>query len=300
MYYFLKFSILFSVLCLFQTNSYACPDIDGFTDLNCDQRLVIVCFGDSITYGRGDSTGLGYPGRLQILYPHITIVKLGVPGEDTDRGKGRAARQLPTVPESDYTVILEGINDYFVTDHELDRTRSNLASIVRTARAPGSTSALSTLTDIKRTSSQVQWVKLVNSAIRSFSQLEFYSLGKSIISGDKLHPNDSGYQSMAVFLGAYLTNLSLHNKPSDLDGDGIYDFAETRLGASNQTNDTDGDGILDGQEVFTYHSNPASLDSDGDGLSDHYEVFTLGSDPSNALPGAPKIKSVTALPLTNP
>ena len=300
MKYILKFSILFSVFGMLQSNTYACPDIDGFTDLNCDQKLVIVCFGDSITYGRGDSTGLGYPGRLKVLYPHITIVKLGVPGEDTDAGKGRASRQLPTVPEADYTILLEGVNDYFVLDHTVDRTRSNLASMVRTARLPGSTSALSTLTDIKRTTSQVQWVKNVNSAIKSFAQLEFYSLGKSVIGGDKLHPNDSGYQSMAVYVGGYLANLSLSNKPVDLDGDGIYDFAEAKFGASKLTNDTDGDGILDGQEVFVYHSNPTSLDSDGDGLSDHYEVFTLGSDPSSALPGAPKIKSIVPLPLDNP
>jgi len=296
---FIKSLILLSLV-LFKANSYACPNINGLTDLNCDQKLVIVTFGDSITFGRGDSLGLGYPGRLNLLLPATTVVKLGVPGENTDRGVGRASRQLPVIPEADYTIILEGVNDYFVTDPNISRTKSNLASIVRIAKAPGATSALSTLTDITRSTTQVAWVKGVNSAIRSFAQLEFYTLGKSIISGDKLHPNGNGYQRMAEYVATYLTNLSLTNKPSDFDGDGIFDFAEIKYGTSTQTNDTDGDGILDGQEVFTYHSNPISLDSDGDGLTDHYEVFELGSDPASALPGAPKIKSITPLALTNP
>ena len=287
-------------LLTFWGKAYACPDIDGLTDLNCDQKLVVVAFGDSITFGRGDSTGLGYPGRLNLLLPHIAVVKLGVPGEDTDRGKARASRQLPYVPEADYVIVLEGVNDYFLVDHTADRTKSNLVSIIRTARAPGATSALSTLTDLKRTSAQVTWVKNINSIIRPFAQLEFYSLGKSIISGDKLHPDDLGYQRMAEYVGAYLTSLSLTNKPADLDADGIYDFAEPKFGTSPLTSDTDGDGITDGQELFTYHSNPLSLDSDGDGLSDNYEVFTLGSDPANALPGAPRIKSISPLPLSNP
>lgn len=289
------------IFCLLLCNSaFACPDINGLTDLNCDQKLVVVAFGDSITYGRGDSTGLGYPGRLNLLHPQITVVKLGVPGEDTDRGKIRSAKQLPIIPEADYTIILEGINDYFVSTHTIDRTKSNLVSIVRTARGPGATSALSTLTDIKRTSAQVQWVKLINNNIRSFSQLEFYSLGKSIISGDKLHPDDSGYQRMAEYVSVYLQNLSKTNKPSDFDADGVYDFAEIKFGTSTQTADTDGDGISDSQELFTYKSNPLILDSDGDGYSDHQEVFELGSDPASALPGPPTVKSITPLALTNP
>ncbi len=292
------FLLLISLLVVSEV--LACPDIDGLTDLNCDQRIVIVAFGDSITFGRGDSTGLGYPGRLNFLLPNTTIVKLGVPGEDTDRGKARAARQLPLIPEADYTIILEGVNDYFLPNHQAERTKNNLVAIVKTARTPGATSALSTLTDLKRTSAQANWVISINSLIRSFSQLEFYSLGKSIISGDKLHPDDLGYQRMAEYVAAYLTSLSISNKPADLDADGIFDFAEAKFGASTFTNDTDGDGILDGQEVFIYKSNPSSLDSDGDGLSDNYEVFTLGSDPSSALPGAPKIKSLIPIPLTNP
>jgi lysophospholipase L1-like esterase len=295
-----KFTICFIFSLLLCDLVLACPNISGLTDLNCDQQLVIVTFGDSITFGRGDSTGLGYPGRLNLIHPPIKVVKLGVPGEDTDRGKVRSAKQLPLIPEADYTIILEGVNDYFVASHTVDRTKSNLASIVRTARSPGSTSALSTLTDIKRTSAQVQWVKNINSAIRSFSQLEFYSLGKSIISGDKLHPDDLGYQRMAEYVSAYLIDLSTKNKPADLDADGVFDFAEPKFGTSSNNSDSDGDGISDGQELFTYKSNPTILDSDADGISDHDEVFIYGSDPASALPGPPTVKSITPIALTNP
>lgn len=299
-YYLRKLALTMLLVVFYQENTYACRDIDGLTDLNCDKKLVVVTFGDSITYGRGDSTGLGYPGRLNLLFPNITVVKLGVPGEDTGRGKARAARELPVIPEADYTIILEGINDYFVPTHTVEGTKGNLVSIIRTARAAGAHSLTSTLTDIKRTSAQLTWVSQVNSAIKSFTQLDYHSLGKSIISSDRLHPNDSGYQRMAEYVANYLLSLSLINKPADLDNDGVFDFAEAKYGASSLTSDTDGDGINDGQEIFTYNSNPASLDSDGDGLTDNYEVFTLGSNPASALPGAPKIKSITPVPLDNP
>ena len=55
---------------------YACPDIDGMLDLNCDGEGVIVAFGDSITDGVGDSSGLGYPGRLNLLFPSATVYNL--------------------------------------------------------------------------------------------------------------------------------------------------------------------------------------------------------------------------------
>jgi uncharacterized repeat protein (TIGR01451 family) len=43
--------------------------------------------------------------------------------------------------------------------------------------------------------------------------------------------------------------------------------------------DTDGDGIPDGLEVFTFHSNPLSVDSDGDFYTDGAEA-ALGKDPT--------------------
>lgn len=278
-------------LFLIKDSVLACPDIDNLTDRNCDQKLIVVAFGDSITRGVRDEDGLGYPARLKLIHPNIKVVNFGNPGERTDKGKVRVTKTVPYVPDADYAIFLEGVNDYFEKDKAYSKTKDHLLYMLKVSRETGIQSFLGNLTDIKRTTTQVQWVNGVNSAIRPYKSIDFHSLGKSIISYDKLHPNGSGYQTMASLVSSKLTAISLENKPEDLDHDGIYDFAEQKFGSSVNVADTDGDGILDGAEIFTYHSNPNSLDSDGDGFSDNFEVNTLHSDPSDPNPTAPKIKT---------
>ncbi len=291
----LSLALILSSTVLFARPVFACPDIDGLTDRNCDKKLVIVAFGDSITYGVGDFEGLGYAGRLGLIFPNAKIVKLGVRGEATATGKLRSKRDLPLIPEVDYTIVLQGTNDFWSLNKSSISTRDNLISIVRTARGVGAETLLSTLTAVrpyKTRSLQVPWVRSVNNNIRSYSQIDFFSLGVAIIGSDNLHPNPIGHYQMSLLASQTLRDKSAVNKPADNDQDGIYDFAEAKFGTSSSSRDSDGDSILDGAEVFTYNSSPLKVDSDGDGFSDDYEINILKSDPSSSLPTAPKLNSL--------
>ncbi|MHC4610578.1 MAG: hypothetical protein ACYS7M_09560 [Planctomycetota bacterium] len=53
----------------------------------------------------------------------------------------------------------------------------------------------------------------------------------------------------------------------DLDGDGLSNAAEQRLGTDPDSADTDGDGLSDGEEV-ALGTSPKAGDSDGDGFDD--------------------------------
>lgn len=72
--------------------------------------------------------------------------------------------------------------------------------------------------------------------------------------------------------------LDADDVPTDMDGDGLYDYEEGQLGTNDEDPDSDGDGIDDGDEVNTYGSNPLGADTDGDGIGDGDEVNTYGSD----------------------
>lgn len=293
--------IAFFYSLVLSNQAFACPDIDGLADLNCDQRLQILAFGDSITKGEQDNLGLGvgYIGRLKLNYfPHAEVFNLGHSGEDTSTGRRRAGKLFRNYENVDYAIILEGVNDYFGKKHSATNTRDNLYSIVRIGKNTGYLTLLAKLTQVNRSSSRSQgsWVSAVNNRISTQSSIDFYSLGKSILSRDNLHPNGNGYTRMATLASSAIQQKSITNRPADRDADGIYDFAEQSKYHTDPTKtDTDGDGISDGDEVFTYHSDPNSLDSDHDGIPDGTEILVYHSDPSSALPKAPKVISVDAL-----
>jgi lysophospholipase L1-like esterase len=274
--------------------AWACPEIDGLVDINCDRQIVITCFGDSITFGRSDSpTIIGYPGRLKNTFPSAQIYNLGVPGEDTFTARSRAARRFSEIGNSDYIIILEGVNDFFVPVHSAVSTRDNLLAMVASAQNNGALTMLGNLTDILRWQ-QRPWVLSVNTQIDPYKQINFFSLGTEIISYDLIHPDAEGYDAMAELVVASIRAMSESNRPADTDGDGVYDFAEAWFGGNIFDPDTDDDGLLDGVEIFTYGSNPTLVDSDGDGLDDLVEV-NAGANPASARPSPPVLKSLEIL-----
>ena len=297
-------SIVFFSCCsvLSASSAFACPDIDGLVDTNCDGKLILFFYGDSITYGLRDfSSGitgkpLGFPGRMQATYFPSSIVRnAGNPGETSWTGVTRSAALLQGVTDIDYFFLLEGVNDYYDSRRSSLTTKNNLLSIFRNGRNTGGLVLMANLLDIRR-SYQKPWVLSVNGMIDPLRQVNYFNLGTSIIGYDGLHPNSAGYQVMATRLATVLKTFSESHRPVDSDRDGLYDFEEARLGTNAFQTDSDGDGIPDGTEVWGYRSNPRSLDSDGDGLSDNFEVFVLHSDPASALPGAPTITDFVITP----
>lgn len=272
----------------------ACPEANGLVDNNCDGRVVIICFGDSITFGRADTpVQIGYPGRLRQHFPNAEVINLGIPGENTFSGKVRASNVFSQIRYADYFVLLEGVNDHYSPTRSADVTRDNLLTILRYARNTGAVGFLSRLTDIKRVN-QRNWVISVNNRLVNLAQIDFFALGQGIISGDLIHPNAMGYDQMGAKVAQLLLQYSTLNKPVDTDNDGIYDYFEARIGSNYLVQDTDGDGLLDGAEVFQHKSSPLVLDTDNDGLTDPQEV-NLGSNPADPNPTPPKLKSFRIL-----
>ncbi len=73
-----------------------------------------------------------------------------------------------------------------------------------------------------------------------------------------------------------------NNTLLDLDGDGINDLQEIRMGLDPTNPDTDNDGLSDGSELKNFFTDPKKNDTDGDGLLDGEEIalfYMMGLDP---------------------
>ena len=129
----------------------------GLEDLNMDGKIVVLCFGDSITRGLGDgpsenslppAPAAGYPARLQqLLIPQakvpVVVINDGNPGERTTGGLPRLRRDLPKNP-SDYVILLEGTND--VEDGNARQAVANMQGMIEAVFANGAQPILATIT----------------------------------------------------------------------------------------------------------------------------------------------------------
>jgi outer membrane protein OmpA-like peptidoglycan-associated protein len=104
-----------------------------------------------------------------------------------------------------------------------------------------------------------------------------YNIGFSDYLDDiKVGGGNDSYWSIALNVIAFLESPN-----NDLDGDGLTNDDEKKLGTDPLNPDTDGDGLRDGEEVHVYKTNPLNPDTDGDGLKDGEEVRTYKTDPLN-------------------
>ncbi|MEI6089674.1 MAG: OmpA family protein [bacterium] len=98
------------------------------------------------------------------------------------------------------------------------------------------------------------------------------NLGLNLTLTDNLNPVHDGIND-GHWLGKISVLIRLLEIKSDLDGDGLIDEEEARLGTDPLNPDTDGDGLLDGEEVYTYKTDPKDKDTDDGGINDGAEVL---------------------------
>jgi acyl-CoA thioesterase-1 len=93
------------------------------------REAVLLCLGDSLTFGYGATAGLGYPQQLEQLTGYVTK-NAGING---DTAEGALARLPALLQENTPGLVLISIggND-FLRNLPLDRTRAALKNLVRT------------------------------------------------------------------------------------------------------------------------------------------------------------------------
>jgi len=167
----------------------------------------IICFGDSITFGYGSTTG-GYPPKLsQLLQEHgkpAQLVNMGIPGERSPEGATRLTEILKA-SHADIMLIMEGTNDVR-KGLSLGTTQRSLDAIIKQAKEAGIVPILATLTPSNQGRSPIlipdRWNPMIKSLATENKVLlsdHYEKILKDWTSStaDGIHPNDDGYTHIA-------------------------------------------------------------------------------------------------------
>ncbi|WP_411882106.1 GDSL-type esterase/lipase family protein [Polaromonas sp. YR568] len=175
------------------------------------KEAVLLCLGDSLTYGFGATAGAGYPQHLEQLTGYVTK-NAGING---DTAEGALARLPALLQENTPGLVLISIggND-FLRNLPLERTRAALKSLVQTAAASAQVVlvaepkpvALSAMTNsLKDHEVYAEVAKETGTPL--FSDGWSYVLSRSELRSDQIHANAEGYKVFAERLAAWLRDM---------------------------------------------------------------------------------------------
>ena len=157
---------------------------------------VIVCFGDSLTYGTGASSGMDYPSRLSEKLGR-TVINAGVSGDTTASALNRLERDV--LSESPGLVLITlGGND-LKNGVPVDVALGNLIEIVETLQANNARVVVGGLKIPLRDRGYGEaYDELAErtGAILIPNILEGI-MGNRAMMSDPIHPNNAGYELMA-------------------------------------------------------------------------------------------------------
>jgi len=156
----------------------------------------IVCFGDSLTFGTGASSGKDYPSQLSKLVSR-PVINAGVPGDTTARALQRLERDVLTYAP-DIVLITLGGND-LKNGIAKDVAFENLRTIVESIQKQGAQVIVGGLhIPFRDRGFGRGYQKLAEEtgAILIPNILEGI-MGNRKLMSDPIHPNDAGYKIMA-------------------------------------------------------------------------------------------------------
>lgn len=229
-----KLLLLFSLSFFVGQGAFACPDVAGLPDVNCDGSAVVVVIGDSLVYGVGDSKNDGKGGyvlRAQEKFPGANIVNRGIPGLKTVPLLQKLQKAFKAPAESDFAqelliadlVVFDvGRNDRWLmgapaaTLRNIKKARALVESQVKAQKGGSPLLVLAVLMYPNR-GSQGPWVKELDQLILDShteshpADLRFDTVSKRLLSPDNIHPTSKGYSAMAkVFISYLLKDYPKH------------------------------------------------------------------------------------------
>ncbi len=164
---------------------------------------VIVCFGDSLTYGTGADGDNGYPVQLSRMLGR-PVINAGIPGDTTAGALNRLETDV-LAHQPGYVLLTLGANDL---RHRMSpaETRRNLSRIVERIQAAGAMVIMGgidipllgrDLNSVYRDVAKEQGALLIKNVLDDI-------IGKPELMSDQVHPNTQGYSIMAAYFAEAL------------------------------------------------------------------------------------------------
>lgn len=175
------------------------------------KEAVLLCLGDSLTFGYGAAAGTSYPQQLEQLTGYVTK-NAGVNG---DTAEGALVRLPALLQENAPGLVLVSIggND-FLRGMPLDRTRAALKSLVQTAAASAQVVLIAQPKPVflaAATNSlgdhEVYAEVAKETGTPLFSGGWSHVLSRSELRSDQIHANAEGYKVFAERLAAWLREM---------------------------------------------------------------------------------------------
>ncbi|MCM8796279.1 MAG: GDSL-type esterase/lipase family protein [Candidatus Omnitrophica bacterium] len=157
---------------------------------------IIICFGDSITFGYGVERGEDYPSLLANLLGE-EVINAGVDGDTTADALTRI--ESAVLEKNPRLVIVEFGGNDFLKKIPMEETVSNMKKIITLIQDRGAMAAIAdTSAGIFLKSYRAEFSKIAKKSGVIFipSILEGILTNPSLKS-DFLHPNDKGYKMIA-------------------------------------------------------------------------------------------------------
>ncbi|MCK4987142.1 MAG: fibronectin type III domain-containing protein, partial [Desulfobacterales bacterium] len=174
---------------------------------------IIICFGDSLTFGTGASKGMDYPSQLAKMIGRPVINK-GIPGDTTASALRRLKRDVLS-KNPDIVLITLGGND-LINGVSKDIALGNLKQIVQTIQKQGAKVIIGGLS----------WPGMDRGFDKGYEDLAqqtgallipdiFTAIADNpVLMSDPIHPNNSGYRIIARRFSNAITSSELKAKPT--------------------------------------------------------------------------------------
>ena len=157
---------------------------------------IIICFGDSLTFGTGAGPGMDYPAQLSKMIAQ-PVINAGVPGDTTARALKRLQQDVLS-RSPDMVLITLGGND-LKNGVAKDTAFKNLKRIVKSIQGQGARVVIGGLRFPLRDRGFARGYKDLADQTGAVLIPDIFKdiIGNRRLMSDPIHPNGNGYKIMA-------------------------------------------------------------------------------------------------------